>query len=80
MANPVINAVRRSLGRTEGSPLGARPDVYPPRQPGSPEEEIEILLRVMQRVARRSFHALQCTEQGDVPRWPLGRFGGGPLG
>jgi L-lactate dehydrogenase complex protein LldG len=44
MTNPVIEAVRRSLVRTEGNPPRPRPDIYPPRQPGTPETEIDLLL------------------------------------
>jgi L-lactate dehydrogenase complex protein LldG len=40
MTNPVIENVRRSLGRTVSSPVGPRPAVVPPRQPGSIDSEI----------------------------------------
>jgi len=44
MTNPVIDSVRRSLGRTDQTPLGQRPAIYAPRQPDSLESEIESFL------------------------------------
>ncbi len=40
MTNPVIENVRRSLGRTGSTPLPARPDIYPARFAGSLDSEI----------------------------------------
>lgn len=40
MTNPVIENVRKSLGRNEASPISPRPAVYPARQPESREAEI----------------------------------------
>ncbi len=41
MTNPVIENVRQSLRRTAQTPLGPPPHVFPPRQPGSANAEIE---------------------------------------
>ena len=42
--NPVIEAVRRALGRTAGAAIEARPAVLAPRQAGSIEAEIDLLI------------------------------------
>ncbi len=39
MTNPVIDNIRRSLGRTEQTPLGLRPAIYPARQPEATDAE-----------------------------------------
>jgi L-lactate dehydrogenase complex protein LldG len=39
MTNPVIENIRRSLGRTEQTPLSLRPAIYPSRQPESTDTE-----------------------------------------
>jgi L-lactate dehydrogenase complex protein LldG len=39
MTNPVIENVRRSLGRTAQSPLGPRPVIYKSRPPGASDAE-----------------------------------------
>lgn len=44
MTNPVLDSIRRALGRTPASPLSPPPRGYPPRQPGSEQAEIERLL------------------------------------
>lgn len=47
MTNPVIESVRSSLARSAHSaqtPLSARPAIYPARQPGSTDSEIELFL------------------------------------
>ena len=44
MSNPVIENIRRSLGRTSQSPLDARPAVYEARQAGETHAEIELFL------------------------------------
>ena len=41
MTNPVIENVRRSLGRTAQAPLGLRPAIHESRQPESVDSEIE---------------------------------------
>ena len=51
MANPVIENVRRSLGRTEQSPFGSRPDIYPPRQPGPADVEIDLFLGEIKKLS-----------------------------
>ena len=43
-ANPIIDRVRRALGRQAGEPVPPRPPIVPPRTPGSPEAELEKLL------------------------------------
>ena len=42
---PVIEAVRRALGRTQGAAVATRPAVVPPRQGGSIEAEIDLLIK-----------------------------------
>ena len=44
MTNPVIENVRRSLGRTVLSPLNSRPAIYESRQPKSIDAEVERFL------------------------------------
>lgn len=44
MTPSVIDAVRRSLGRTADSPVGPRPAVCGPRRPGPPETEVQKFL------------------------------------
>jgi L-lactate dehydrogenase complex protein LldG len=44
MTNPVIDNIRRSLGRTAQPPLGPRPAIYEPRQPESLDSEVECFL------------------------------------
>jgi L-lactate dehydrogenase complex protein LldG len=39
MTNPVIDNIRRSLGRTEQTPLSLRPAIYPARQPEAADAE-----------------------------------------
>jgi L-lactate dehydrogenase complex protein LldG len=39
MTNPIIENIRRSLGRTEQTPLGLRPAIYPARQPEATDAE-----------------------------------------
>ena len=48
MTNPVIENIRRSLGRTAQSPLNARPFLSAPRQPESVDSEIETFLNEIQ--------------------------------
>jgi L-lactate dehydrogenase complex protein LldG len=43
--NPVVDAVRRALGRSPGDPIPPRPEIPPPRPAGSPDEEIDRFLR-----------------------------------
>lgn len=44
MTNPVVENIRRSLGRTVHSPLRPRPAIYPSRDPESADCEIERFL------------------------------------
>lgn len=44
MTNPVIENVRRSLGRTAQTSLSPRPAIYAPRQPASRDSEVESFL------------------------------------
>jgi L-lactate dehydrogenase complex protein LldG len=44
MTNPVVDSIRRSLGRTAQTPLGPRPAIYAPRQPASLDSEVEGFL------------------------------------
>jgi L-lactate dehydrogenase complex protein LldG len=44
MTNPVLENIRRSLGRTAQTPAVPRPTVYEPRQPESLGSEIETFL------------------------------------
>jgi L-lactate dehydrogenase complex protein LldG len=56
MSNPVLENVRRALGRSAGSPLGPRPEILPPRQAGGVEAEIDLLIKeicVLSGAARR---------------------------
>jgi L-lactate dehydrogenase complex protein LldG len=51
MTHPVIENVRRSLGLTKRRPLGQRPEIYPPRQPGSPDTEIDLFLAEINKLS-----------------------------
>lgn len=44
MANPIIENIRRSLGRSAATPLSPRPATYGPRLPGSINSEIDQFL------------------------------------
>jgi len=44
-ANPVIESVRRALGRAPGGGLGPRPGILPPREAEPTDEEIDRLLK-----------------------------------
>ncbi len=44
-SNPVIEAVRKALGRKAGAAIEVRPDVVAPRQAGSIEAEIDLLIK-----------------------------------
>ena len=39
-----LSTIRRSLGRPAGTPIPPRPPILPPRQPGAPDEEIDLLI------------------------------------
>jgi L-lactate dehydrogenase complex protein LldG len=51
MTNPVIESVRRSLGRTAGSPLSLRPAIHASRRPESTEAEIEQFLGEVKKLS-----------------------------
>jgi L-lactate dehydrogenase complex protein LldG len=50
-SNPVLERVRQSLNREAGSPLSARPPVLPPRQSGSIDVEIDLLVSEINKLA-----------------------------
>ncbi len=49
MTNPIIENIRRSLGRTDQTPLSLRPAIYESRQPESVDSEIERFLDESQK-------------------------------
>jgi L-lactate dehydrogenase complex protein LldG len=54
--NPVVDAVRRALGRSPADPVPPRPEVLPPRTAGSRDDEVDRFLRevaALSGVARR---------------------------
>jgi L-lactate dehydrogenase complex protein LldG len=51
MTNPVIDNIRRSLGRTAQSPLSLRPDIYEPRLPESVDSEIAHFLDEVKKLS-----------------------------
>jgi len=51
MSNTVIESVRRALGRSPHSQPGPRPAVYPARQPGSTDSEIELFLDEIKKLS-----------------------------
>ncbi|RPI24245.1 MAG: hypothetical protein EHM70_21515 [Chloroflexota bacterium] len=51
MTNPILENIRRSLDRTPESPLQPPPAVYPARQPGSTEHEIDRFLAEIRLLA-----------------------------
>jgi len=51
MTNPVIENIRRSLGRTAQTPLSLRPAIYGPRLPESPDSEIEQFLGELKKLS-----------------------------
>jgi L-lactate dehydrogenase complex protein LldG len=56
MTNPIIENVRRSLGRTDqtspqGAPLGRRPAIYPSRPPESADSEIARFLGEIKKLS-----------------------------
>lgn len=63
MSNPVIEGVRKSLGRSNGNSLATRPAIYPSRQAGPVNAEIELFLEEVGKLAgttlRTSPHSVQ---------------------
>src|SRR5512143_1458335 len=57
MTNPVIENIRRSLGRAaqisspQGAPLSARPAIYPPRLPESLDNEVNCFLEEVKKLS-----------------------------
>lgn len=51
MTNPVIENVRRSLGRTAQTPLSLRPAIYEPRLPESVDSEIARFLDEVKKLS-----------------------------
>ena len=51
MTNPVLENIRKSLGRTAQTPIGARPTIYHPRQPESTDSEIERFLNEIKKLS-----------------------------
>jgi L-lactate dehydrogenase complex protein LldG len=51
MTNPVIDNIRRSLERTDQTPLSLRPAIYPARQPESTEAETERFLDEVRKLS-----------------------------
>ncbi|HEX7973562.1 MAG TPA: LUD domain-containing protein [Anaerolineales bacterium] len=49
--NPVLENIRRALGREPGMSAGERPGVLPPRVPGDAEAEIDLLLSEIIRLS-----------------------------
>jgi len=43
--NPVVDAVRRALGRSPADPVLPCPEVLPPRPAGDPDDDVEAFLR-----------------------------------
>ncbi len=51
MTNPVLESIRRSLGRTAQSPLSLRPDIYEPRLPESVDSEVARFLDEIKKLS-----------------------------
>lgn len=51
MSDPIIENVRRSLGRTAQTPLGLPPAIYKARQPESVDSEIERFLSEVKKLS-----------------------------
>ena len=51
MTNPVLDNIRRSLGRTAQTPLSLRPAIYEPRLPESIDSEIERFLSEVKKLS-----------------------------
>ena len=51
MTNPVIDNIRRSLGRTAQTPLSQRPVLQASRQPESINSEIEMFLKEVKKLS-----------------------------
>ena len=51
MTNPVIDNIRRSLGRTAQTPIGPPPAIYQPRQPEASDSEAERFLGEIRKLS-----------------------------
>ena len=51
MTNPIIENIRRSLGRTDQTPLSLRPAIYESRQPESVDSEITRFLSEVKKLS-----------------------------
>lgn len=51
MTSPIIENIRRSLGRTDRAPLRPRPAIYEPRLPESADSEIERFLYEVKKLS-----------------------------
>src|ERR671925_1410197 len=51
MTNPVIENIRRALGRTAQTPLGPRPTIYESRQSESIDSDIETFLNEIKKLS-----------------------------
>lgn len=51
MTNPIIENIRKSLGRTVQTPLSPRPAIYEPRLPESLDSEIERFLEEVKKLS-----------------------------
>jgi len=51
MINPILENIRKSLGRTAQTPLSLRPAIYEPRLPESPDSEIERFLGEIKKLS-----------------------------
>ena len=51
MTNPIIENIRRSLGRTAQTPLDLRPAIYEPRLPESVHSEVERFLNELKKLS-----------------------------
>jgi len=51
MTNPILENIRRSLGRTAQTPLSLRPAIHEPRLPESVDSEIECFLSEVKKLS-----------------------------
>lgn len=54
MTNPILENIRRSLGRTDQSPLSLRPAIYEPRLPESVDSEIDRFLSEVNKLSGKA--------------------------
>lgn len=51
MSNPVINNIRRSLRRTDQTPVGLRPAIFASRQPGTVASETQLFFDELKKLS-----------------------------